>query len=211
MEVEAINEKLEETEQIDLNKVQLNRTWSFWETYEPKEKSDNDYNQLVKEIFSFDNIIAFWQFYNKYPGSTPTNVFFNGEAIKFFFEEKYRIISINLFEKGIRPEWEDEKNKGAKIFVLDYVVEDSNLNNFFGIISEAWTKLQCITIGETIPSNNFINGIRFVDKTKLSAYKKNMFRLEVWVNKGINDKDKEVLESYLKKEFHCPGAYCKNI
>ena len=39
------------------------------------------------------------------------------------FKEKYRIIAINLFVKGIKPEWEDDKNKKGKIFILEYAVK----------------------------------------------------------------------------------------
>ena len=38
----------------------------------------------------------------------------------FFFKEKYRINSMNIFKEGIKPMWEDEQNKGGKYFQLDY-------------------------------------------------------------------------------------------
>jgi hypothetical protein len=72
-----------EEETIDEEKVLLSRTWTFWETYEPKVKSSSqDYGSCLKKIFSFNNIISFWQFWNTYPGSNFSEVFFNGEQLK---------------------------------------------------------------------------------------------------------------------------------
>jgi hypothetical protein len=72
-----------EEETIDEDKVLLNKTWTFWETYEPKVKSSQtDWGELIKKIFSFKDIISFWQFWNSYPGSNFSEVFFNGEQLK---------------------------------------------------------------------------------------------------------------------------------
>jgi len=77
-----------EEETIEEEKVLLNRTWTFWETYEPKDKNKNnqssqtDWGVLIKKVFSFKDIISFWQFWNSYPGSNFSEVFFNGDQIK---------------------------------------------------------------------------------------------------------------------------------
>lgn len=210
MEEKINDDKLEESPTIEEEKVKLNRCWSFWENYESKDKSENDYTQLLKELYSFDNIISFWQFWNKYPGSTPNAVFFDGDSLKYFFKEKYRIIAMNLFEKGIRPEWEDENNKGGKIFILEYVI-NNNLDIFLKICKESWTKLLCATIGETIPCSNYIYGVRFVDKTKLGGWKRIIFRFEVWVNKDISDEEIEVVKKFLSDEYGCSGIRIKSI
>ena len=65
-------EELEESDTIELEKVLLNRSWSFWENHEPKNKNKNQssskvyYSETVKEIYTVDNILSFWQFWNKY-------------------------------------------------------------------------------------------------------------------------------------------------
>jgi len=72
-----------EEETIEKDKVVFNRTWTFWETYEPKIKSSgSDWGVHIKKIFSFKDIISFWQFWNSYPGSNFSEVFFNGEQLK---------------------------------------------------------------------------------------------------------------------------------
>ena len=210
MEEKLTSDKLEESETIEKEKVKLNREWSFWENYESKNKDEKDYSKLLKEIYTFNDIISFWQFWNKYPGSETSSVFFNGDCLKYFFNEKYRIIAMNLFEKGIRPEWEDEKNKKGKIFNLEYIV-NNELEKFLTVVKENWTKLLCLIIGESLPCSKYINGVRFVDKTKLSGWKKIIFRFEVWVNSGISDEEVEILKKELSTTFGCSGIMVKSI
>ncbi len=193
--------KIEESDTIELDKVLLKREWSFWENYESKNKSQRNYS--YKEIYSFDNIIAFWQFWNKYPGNDAKEIFYNGECLKFFFKEKYRITAMNIFEKGIKPEWEDEKNKKGQILTLEYIV-DKDLDKFLSKIDELWIKLIFLLIGENIPYSDNINGVRFVDKTKV--LKSTIFKFEVWVNKNMKDEELEEIKILLSKEFGCLGT-----
>ena len=202
MEEKESDLEIEESDTIEKEKILLNRPWSFWENYEEKSK-DKNYSESFKEIYTFDNIISFWQFWNKYPGSDTKQIFYNGECIKYFFKEKYRIIAMNLFEKGIRPEWEDEKNKKGKTLILEYVIS-SNLDQFLSLVTESWMKLICYLIGETIPHSNYINGVRFVDKTKFGYLKNIIFKFEVWVNSSIEDKELNDLKEFLTSSFGCP-------
>ena len=196
MEEPNSNLQIDESDTIEKEKVILNRSWSFWENYETKTSK----SYVVKEIYNFDDIISFWQFWNKYPGNEIKNVFYNGEYIKYFFKEKYRISAINLFEKGIRPEWEDEKNSGGNILTLEYGAKEFE-DSIFSILSESWAKLMCYIIGETLPYNKYINGIRFVDKSKLGKF--TSFRFEIWVNKNMKDNEIDELKKYLYPEFKC--------
>ena len=195
--------KLEESDTIELEKVILQREWSFWENYESKIKDKKHYSDSFKEIYTFNNIIAFWQFWNKYPGNKAREIFFNGEYLKYFFKEKYRITAMNIFEKGIKPEWEDEKNKKGQILTLEYIV-DKNLENFLSQIDGLWIKLIFLLIGENLPHSNNINGVRFVDKTRVT--KSVIFKFELWVNKNMKDEELEEIKQLLNKEFGCLGT-----
>ena len=199
---ETTNElNIEESDTIELDKVILNRSWTFWENYENRNKG---YNYMIEEIYSFDNIIAFWQFWNNYPGNETKSIFFDGECLKYFFKEKYRISAINLFVKGIRPEWEDENNKDGNTLILEYTLKEYN-ETFYSLLTEKWLKLMLGLIGETIPYSNKINGIRFVDKSKIakSNNKITIFRFEIWVGKSMTDKEIEELKDKLFSEFGC--------
>ena len=193
--------KIEESDTIEQDKVILNRSWSFWENYENRNKGNN---YMIEEIYSFDNIISFWQFWNKYPGNETKSIFFDGECIKYFFKEKYRISAINLFVKGIRPEWEDENNKDGNTLILEYTIKEYN-ETFYSLLTEKWLKLMLGLIGETITYSNKINGIRFVDKSKIAKNNNKIiiFRFEIWAEKSMTEKEIEELKEKLFSEFGC--------
>ena len=202
---ESNSDQLEESNTIEKEKVKLNLAWSFWENY--LKKNSNAY--LLEEIYSFDDIISFWQFWNKYPGNDTKKIFYNGEYLTYFFKEKYRINGMNLFVKGIKPEWEDVNNKDGKIFILEYEVKN-DLELFLSVVNDTWIKLICNLIGEQMPYTNKINGIRFVDKTKLG--KGIIFKFEVWVNSLMKEqKEFDELKSFLSKNFGCSGIIIKDI
>ena len=204
--MEPLAPNLEESSTIEKSKVLLNREWSFWENYESKNKEEKDYSKLIKEIYSFNDIISFWQFWNNYPGQDIKKIFFDGEFLRYFFKDKYRIIAMNIFQKGIRPEWEDEQNNKGNILILGYNIKNDEVNEFLVKAQDLWVELICLLIGETLPFNENINGIRFVDKTKLGFKTSVIFKYEIWVNSKMKEKELEELKSYCSKIFGCQGT-----
>ena len=91
---------------------------------------------------------------------------------------------------------------------MDYIVE-TNLDKFYLIVPQNWNKLMLGLIGETLLNCQYINGIRFVDKTVFS--KKTMFRFEIWVNKNIPEEEINKSKEYYGKEFGCSGLFVKRI
>jgi len=73
---------LEEDKTVNLNSVKLMRSWVFWENYEAKGGAKMDWNDSIKKIFSFNDIITFLQFWNNYFGSNLTNIFYDGLSLK---------------------------------------------------------------------------------------------------------------------------------
>ncbi len=197
--------KLEESDTIEKEKIILKREWSFWENYESKDKKEKDYSKLLKEIYTFNDIISFWQFWNKYPGNCTEKIFYNGEYMSYFFKEKYKISAMNLFEKGIRPEWEDVRNKKGNVLTLEYIVE-TGLDIFLPKVSKLWVKLMLYLIGETLPYGNNINGIRFCDKTKFGYNRNVIFKFELWANSSMKEEELEELKKHLTSEFGCSGT-----
>ena len=72
--------------------------------------------------------------------------------------------------------------------------------------TDLWIKLICFVIGETLPYNNNINGIRFVDKSKVGYNKVAIFKFEIWVNSSMKQTELEELKKLLSKEFGCLGT-----
>ena len=197
---------------IPLSSVKFQKSWTFWESYVPKYKSEQlSYNEANKQIYKWSDIIAFYQFWNKYPGNDFRNIFFDGNNVKFFFDKKYRINSMNIFQEGIKPMWEDEKNKGGNYYQLDYQVNKDQMEDFAKPANINWEKLALTTMGGTIPFAEYINGIRFVDKTDFERGRIIMFRIEVWVNKYLEGEKLEELKIFLSKNYGCEKVNIRNI
>ena len=197
---------------IPLSSVKFQKSWTFWESYVPKYKSEQlSYHESNKLIYKWSDLISFFQFWNKYPGSDFRNSFFDGNNVKFFFDKKYRINSMNIFQEGIKPMWEDEKNKGGNNYQLDYQVNKDKIEDFSKPANINWKKLALCTMGGTIPFAEYINGIRFVDKTDFERGRIIMFRIEVWVNKYLEGNKLEEFKSFLSKNYGCEKVNMRNI
>ena len=190
--------------------VQLSKTWVFWESYNSK-AINLSYEDANKKIYKWNDIIAFFQFWNRYPGNDIKNIFFDGNNIKYFFNEKYRINSMNIFVDGIKPMWEDPQNKGGKFLKLEYQIKRENMDEFCKSINLQWKKLALSTMGMNLPGAEYINGIRIIDKTDFDKGRKIMFRIEIWVSKNMEQNILEELKESLKKPFGCQNIVVKDI
>ena len=74
-----------------------------------------------------------------------------------------------------------------------------------------WKKLALCTMGGSLPHVEYINGIRFVDKTNFDRGKIIMFRIEIWIKKGLEENKLEELKSQLSKELGCENVIVKDI
>ena len=196
--------------EIPLNAVKFKKSWTFWETYVSK-TNDLSFENSNKLIFKWDDLITFFQFWNKYPGRDIKNILFDGNNLKYFFKEKYRINAMNIFQEGLKPMWEDEQNKGGKYFQLDYKIKNDEMDTFSELANVHWKKLALCTMGGSIPHADYINGIRFVDKTNFLRGKIIMFRIEVWVRKNMEEKKLEELKKYLSENLGCQNVIPKDI
>ncbi|KAF2751737.1 eukaryotic translation initiation factor 4E [Sporormia fimetaria CBS 119925] len=105
----------------------LMNTWTLWFTKPPSGKGDN-WNELLKEVISFESVEEFWGIYNNI---TPTSEL----ALKSDY---------HLFKKGVRPEWEDVQNKhGGK---WAYQFKDKKAVN----IDALWLHVMLAAIGENL-------------------------------------------------------------
>ena len=196
---------------IPLSSVKFQNTWVFWENYSSKTVKLK-YEETNKEIFKWNDIITFFQFWNKYPGNNPKNLFYDGKKIKYFFKEKFRIISMNIFKDGIKPLWEDENNNGGKFIQLEYQIQNlSKMEEFCRESQIQWKKLALLVMGGILPGAEFINGIRFIDKTNFDRGNKILFRIEIWISKNIKEKILKELIEIVKKNIKCQKIGVKNI
>ena len=196
---------------IPLSSVRFSKSWTFWESYISK-SINLSYEEANKEIFKWSDIITFFQFWNKYPGNNPKNVFYDGKTIKYYFKDKFRIISMNIFKEGIKPLWEDENNNGGKFLQMEYQVSNtSKMNKFCKELQIQWKKLALLTMGGRFPGSEYINGIRFIDKTNFDRGNKILFRIEIWISKKIKEKTLKELLDVIKKNFNSEKISVKDI
>ncbi|KAI4178202.1 MAG: hypothetical protein L6R41_008492, partial [Letrouitia leprolyta] len=118
---------------------------------------DHNWNDLLKEVVTFDSVEEFWGVYVRYTPSKnpsllhklplPTNNPPPPQNNITPTSELARKSDYHLFTKGVRPEWEDPQNKhGGK---WAYQFKDKRA----APIDELWLHLMLAAIGETLETN----------------------------------------------------------
>ncbi|KAL8359923.1 hypothetical protein RB598_008324 [Gaeumannomyces tritici] len=106
----------------------LMHNWTLWFTKPPSGKGDNNWNDLLKEVITFNSVEEFWGIYN--------NI---APVSELALKSDY-----HLFKEGVRPEWEDSQNKhGGK---WSYSFKDKRSIG----IDELWLHTMLAAIGETL-------------------------------------------------------------
>lgn len=160
--------------------MKLENKWTLYD----HEKSDKDtYEKSTREVGSFSDVEYFWRFFNNYP--LVSDIFNNGIDKPIIGSRE--ISSISLFKYGIKPKWEDSRNKlGAEFSKRRF-----NKKNPLEEVEQDWENLVFAIIGENIDDS--ITGIRIVDSSVPNIYKKKtyklLFRIEIWFS-DILKKDK---------------------
>jgi len=130
----------------------LMNNWTLWFTKPPSGKGDN-WNDLLKEVVTFDSVEEFWGVYNNI---TPTSEL----AIKSDY---------HLFKKGVRPEWEDPQNKhGGK---WSYSFKEKRAVP----IDDFWLYIMLAAIGETLENDGDGEVMGVVVNVR-----KGFYRIGVW-------------------------------
>lgn len=130
----------------------LMHKWTLWFTKPPSGKGDN-WNDLLKEIITFNSVEEFWGVYNNI---TPTSEL----ALKSDY---------HLFKEGVRPEWEDVQNKHGGKWSYQYR-EKRNVP-----IDELWLHVMLAAIGETLEDEDDGELMGVVVNVR-----KGFFRIGVW-------------------------------
>lgn len=109
----------------------LMNKWTLWYTKPPSNKGENNWNDLLKEVVTFDSVEEFWGIYNNIAKTSELSL-----------KSDY-----HLFKTGVRPEWEDTQNKhGGK---WAYQFKDKR-----GVpIDDLWLHIMLAAIGETLESD----------------------------------------------------------
>jgi len=148
----------------------LMHTWTLWFTKPPSGKGDN-WNDLLKEVVTFDSVEEFWGVYNNITACSDLGL-----------KSDY-----HLFKKGVRPEWEDAQNKhGGK---WSYQFKDKRAVN----IDELWLHAQLAAIGETLEDEDDNEVMGVVVNVRKGFYRIGLWTRTVGKNKSDNTSGKDVL------------------
>jgi len=115
----------------------LQNKWTLWFTKPPSGKSDN-WNDLLKEVITFDSVEEFWGVYN--------NV---APVSELALKSDY-----HLFKAGVRPEWEDPQNKHGGKWSYQYK-DKRNVD-----VDRLWLQVVMAAIGETLEEREANKTIR---------------------------------------------------
>lgn len=75
-----------------------------------------------------------------------------------FYDEKLRIVGLNLFEQGISPKWEDPRNNYGRTLTMQYTIKESeDLETFLTTSQNYWLKLMLLVVGESVESSKFVS------------------------------------------------------
>ncbi|KAH6900483.1 translation initiation factor eIF 4e-like domain-containing protein [Thelonectria olida] len=164
----------------------LQSKWTLWFTKPPSGKGDN-WNDLLKEVITFDSVEEFWGVYN--------NV---SPVSELALKSDY-----HLFKAGVRPEWEDPQNKHGGKWSYQYK-DKRNID-----VDHLWLQVMMAAIGETLEQDEDDGEVMGVVVNVRKAF----YRIGVWtrtIGKSIpgrgdgdvaggkgrsNEKGKEVLMS----------------
>ncbi|KAL2891507.1 Eukaryotic translation initiation factor 4E-1 [Ceratocystis lukuohia] len=130
----------------------LQNKWTLWFTKPPSGKGEH-WNDLLKEVVTFDSVEEFWGIYNNI---APVS-------------ELAHKSDYHLFKTGVRPEWEDLRNKHGGKWSYQYK-EKRNID-----IDTLWMHVMMAVIGETLEDEDDgeIQGV-------VVNVRKGFYRISVW-------------------------------
>lgn len=137
----------------------LMHKWTLWFTKPSTGRGGENWNDLLKQVITFSSVEEFWGVYN--------NI---APVSELALKSDY-----HLFKEGIRPEWEDPKNKhGGK---WSYQFKDKrNIP-----IDELWLHVMLSAIGETLEGENDGEVMGVVVNVR-----KGFYRIGVWTHSTGN-------------------------
>ncbi|CAK4033838.1 Eukaryotic translation initiation factor 4E-1 [Lecanosticta acicola] len=161
----------------------LQHTWTLWFTKPPSGKQD--WNELLKEVISFNSVEEFWGIYNNI---TPAS-------------ELAQKSDYHLFKQGVRPEWEDPQNKHGGRWA--YTFKGSKAQD------DTWLNIMLAAIGEMLEEegDNEVMGV-------VVNIRKAFWRVGLWTRtagqaKGRKDDGADPAES--RKRLERIGKEFKDV
>lgn len=191
----------------------LRYSWSLWEQLQQNQPTGGhaeqpaptvanasaNYGDLTRKVATMSDIQEFWRYFIHLP--QPSTVL--GESMKVVRKESdeegasHTLAALMLFKENVRPEWEDPANRKGGHFQFTLQLERSRSsakesqstpkdlpNSWLAQTDEFWNNLVLGLLGGTLDSDDFVTGIRLVDKVKIPAKQGarpvGHIRIEIW-------------------------------
>ncbi len=148
--------------------------WVLWEKQAVQSGGTEGYAKATRPIATIDNILDFWPAFLALP--QPSEILEGGKISR----EGHHIDTLMFFREGVRPEWEDVKNKLGGHFQFQF--RPGGVATSPAQIDEYWNNLILAVIGENMEGGERITGVRLVDKMSVGARPTGV-RIEVWFEK----------------------------
>ena len=143
-------------------------------------------------------MISFHQVWNRLPHANVSKILCDGTEFKVFhdFEDQpYQVTTLMMFKHGIKPAFEDKRNKAELRLDLGNIREIDMLQLIWETLVLDMISGNCQ--GVTDNDTEGISGIRLVQKAKNNSI--SGYRLEIWLlNDDSTNKYTELIEAYLK-------------
>jgi translation initiation factor 4E len=166
----------------------LRYKWVLWEQLLSNQSKQAKYADATQRVGSFESVQDFWKYWNHLP--QPSELVQNKKMVHQRSDGLYVIDALMIFQDGIRPEWEDEKNATGGHFQCALKATQSQ-----GLIDEYWNNLVLGLVGSTIEPSHLIMGVRLVDKT--TSHRQQQIRVEIWFSEATAE-EKELLRKNLE-------------
>ncbi|RPB02855.1 eukaryotic translation initiation factor 4E [Choiromyces venosus 120613-1] len=168
----------------------LMNKWTLWYTKPPNNRGENNWNDLLKEVVTFDSVEEFWGIYNNIAKTSELSL-----------KSDY-----HLFKTGVRPEWEDAQNKHGGKWAYQFKRGSP--------VDDLWLNVMLAAIGETLESDKDKEIMGVVVNVRKVSYRIGLWTKTTGAGKGtpkeaalmeIGRKFKEVLKLGDKDviEFSC--------
>lgn len=148
--------------------------WVLWEKQAVQSGGTEGYAKATRPIATINNVRDFWLAFLALP--QPSEVLEGGKISR----EGHHIDTLMFFREGVRPEWEDVRNKHGGHFQFQF--KPGAVVNSPTQVDEYWNNLIIAVFGGSLQGSERITGIRFVDKMSATA-RQACVRIEVWFEK----------------------------
>ena len=106
-----------------------------------------------------------------------------------------RVNALSLFQKDIKPAWEDEVNSQGGVMKIDF-------KSKLAFVQTIWDKLVLSIVSIEFDGVDMISGVRICDKSEFNREGLGIFRIEVWTKFNSTNPDMvNALKAHLETEY----------